>query len=361
MKVPGKVNQLRRTLLRNLTKNIGRQNIPVRLSTNELPEIKKILLSRPNGRLGNLLLITPLIQDISDAFPDCKIDILVKGGLAPTLFQNYKNVDKIIQLPKKPFKSLGKYVASWISLRQKRYDLVINVTANSSSGRLSTQLANSQLKYFGNIFSEKKCSTEMHIAKYPVYNYRAFLAEIGFTKIEKPIPSLDLKLTESEIDNGKRVLQGIVKNDKPTICLFTYATGSKCYSEEWWNAFYDSLVNKYTDYNIIEVLPIENISRINFQAPTFYSKDVREIGALIANTELFIGADSGIMHLASSVHTPTVGLFSISQPEVYEPYDNKSLAIKTCNCSMDDFMKVAAGVMAIGLRMVVFLETQINF
>jgi hypothetical protein len=38
----------------------------------------------------------------------------------------------------------------------------------------------------------------------------------------------------------------------------------------------------------------ENVSQIAFK-PTFYSKDIREIGAVIANTEIFIGADSGII------------------------------------------------------------------
>ena len=360
MKVPKKINHIRRKFMQGLTKNIGKQS-KIKNEFDESPEINRILISRPNGRLGNLLLITPLLQDVSNTFPNCKIDLLVKGGLAPTLFENYKNVDKIIQLPKRPFKNLAKYIASWISLRRKKYDLVINVTKNSSSGRLSTQFSNSKLKFFGDPFGEQKCNDEKHIAKYPVYNYRMFLTALGFPSNEKPIPSLDLKLTISEIDFGKNALQEIVKNDKKTICIFTNATGDKCYSEEWWENFYDALLKKYPDYNIIEVLPIENISRINFKAPTFYSKNVREIGALIANTELFIGADSGIMHLASSVQTPTVGLFSISQPEVYEPYNNNSVAIKTCNCSVEDFMKVAAGVMAIGLRMVVFMETQISF
>jgi len=361
MKIPHKVNKFRRQLMHRLTKNIGKNSTRAKFDQGKLPQIKRILISRPNGRLGNLLLITPLLQDVSETFPDCKIDLLVKGGLAPILFENYKNVDKIIQLPKKPFKSLGKYIASWISLRLKKYDLVINVTQNSSSGRLSTQVTNSKLKFFGESFSEETCNNEKHIAKYPVYNYRKFLTSLGYAINEKPIPSLDLKLTDSEIVAGKNSLKEIIKNNKKTICIFTYATGDKCYSEDWWENFYNALTAKYPDYNIIEVLPIENISRINFKAPTYYSKNVREIGALIANTELFIGADSGIMHLASSVHTPTVGLFSISKPEVYEPYNNNSLAIKTCNCSVDDFMKVAAGVMAIGLRMVIFIETQINF
>jgi heptosyltransferase-3 len=359
MKIPRKVNQVRRKFMQSLTKNIGKKPKFVRFNSNELPEIKRILISRPNGRLGNLLLITPLLQDVSTTFPDCKIDLLVKGGLAPILFENYKNVDKIIQLPKKPFKSLGKYIASWISLRGKKYDLVINVSKNSSSGRLSTQFSNSRFKFFGDNNEEKQYEDQLHIAKYPVYNFRMFLAQLGFENNKNPIPSLDLKLSESEIEQGKIALNEITKNDKKTICIFTYATGEKCYSEEWWENFYLALKGKYTEYNIIEVLPIENISRINFQAPTFYSKDVREIGALIANTNLFIGADSGIMHLASSVHTPTVGLFSITQPEIYEPYNNSSVGIKTCNCSVEDFMKVAAGVMAIGLRLLVFMETQI--
>ena len=358
MKVSKKINQIRKNVMQSLTKNIGRQSI-VKNKSGQLPQVNRVLISRPNARLGNLLLITPLLQEVSTTFPNCKIDLLVKGGLAPILFENYKNVDKIIQLPKKPFKSLGKYIASWISIRRKKYDLVINVSKNSSSGRLSTQFSNSKYKFFGDTNEEVRYDDQMHIAKYPVYNFRMFLTQLGFAKNESPIPCLDLKLSETEIASGKNTLENITKNNQKTICIFTYATGEKCYSEDWWENFYSALKEKYSDFNIIEVLPIENISRINFKAPTFYSKDVREIGALIANTDLFIGADSGIMHLASSVHTPTVGLFSITKPEIYEPYNNSSVGIKTCNCSVDDFMKVAAGVMAIGLRMLIFIETQI--
>jgi ADP-heptose:LPS heptosyltransferase len=61
---------------------------------------------------------------------------------------------------------------------------------------------------------------------------------------------------------------------------------------------------------------------------TFYSKDIREIGAVIANTEIFIGADSGIMHLASASLTPTVGLFSRPNQVTYAPYNNDSTAIR---------------------------------
>lgn len=150
---------------------------------------------------------------------------------------------------------------------------------------------------------------------------------------------MDLKLTQAEISIGKKQLKKIIDVNKKTISLFTFATGAKCYSEVWWSEFYNKLKSKFSSYNIIEVLPIENVSQINFEAPTFYSKDIREIGALIANTELFIGADSGIMHLASSSLTPTIGLFAITDENKYRPYGNNSIAVNTNNTSIDDCIK----------------------
>ena len=147
-------------------------------------------------------------------------------------------------------------------------------------------------------------------------------------------------LSCSELTEGKKILDSIVSSEKKTICIFTYATADKCYSETWWEEFYEKLKNEFEiNYNIIEVLPVENISQIGFKAPTFYSKDIREIGSLIANTILFIGADSGIMHLSSAVNTTTVGLFSRNNEYIYEPYSNNSLAINTNESSIDNCIK----------------------
>ena len=169
---------------------------------------------------------------------------------------------------------------------------------------------------------------------------REFLFKQGAEKNENPVPVLNLKLSNTEIENGKKILNDIVNNNKKTICIFTFATGNKCYSESWWTTFYERLKTAYSNYNIIEILPIENISKINFKAPTLYSKDVREIGSVIANTEVFIGADSGIMHLSSSTLTPTVGLFSVTSQDVYEPYGNNSVSINTNNENIDDYIKI---------------------
>ncbi len=324
-----------------ITKNVGGSyKIPEVDSTKKL-DIKKVLIVRPNHRLGNQLLLTPIVQEVINTFPKCKIDLFVKGGVANPVFENYEHIDKIIQLPKKPFNNLLSYIGKWISLKGRRYDMVINGDKDSSSGRLLTQISKANFKVFGSVNEEiqQQYSDYQHISKYPVYNLRHYLEKLGFEKNTSQIPVLSIKLNSEEISEGKKILDGIIKNDKKTICIYTNATGEKCYSEIWWETFYERLKKEYPNFNIIEMLPIENISKINFKAPNFYSKDIREMGAIIKNTSIFIAADNGVMHLASASLTPTVGFFSVTKPEVYAPYGNGSLALNTNESTIDDWIK----------------------
>ncbi|WP_431244070.1 glycosyltransferase family 9 protein [Flavobacterium sp. P21] len=342
-----KVNGFRRSLMRNLTKNIGRSNMqngePITKS-----EIKKILIARPNQRLGNLILISPLVQEVTKTFPNCKIDLFVKGTLAPIVFENYENIDKIIHLPKKPFKELIKYLKVWTLIRKQNYDAVINVDQNSSSGRLAVKFSVMKYKFFGDLPENVQLPYEdyAHIAKYPVYNFRYALSQLGIEDKKEPVALIDLKLSQDEIAKGKAILNGIVDENKKSIAIFTFATGEKCYRVEWWEEFYAALKKEYeADYNIFEILPVENVSQINFQAPSFYSKDVREIGSVMANSVVFIGADSGIMHLASASKVATVGLFSGANIKKYEPYGNNSVGVDTNTNSISDYIQIINSIL----------------
>ncbi|KJD32855.1 ADP-heptose--LPS heptosyltransferase [Tamlana nanhaiensis] len=347
MKVPGRINSIRRKIMHRITKNVGKSyKTPTVDASKPLP-IKKVLIVRPNHRLGNQLLLTPIVQEVVNTFPDCKIDLFVKGGVAVPVFQNYEAVNKIIQLPKKPFNHLIKYAITWVSVKQKRYDLVINGDTNSSSGRLITNISKAKFKVFGEHYEDiaEKHSDYRHISKKPIYNLRRFLEHLGYQKNDSELPVLNLKLNAEEIENGKAILNGIVKNNKKTICIYTNATGGKCYSEDWWNTFYERLLKEYSNYNIIEMLPIENISKINFKAPHFYSKDIREMAAIIKNTSVFIAADNGVMHLASASLTPTVGLFAPTDLTVYGPYGNQNVAINTNETTIDDWIAATNNIL----------------
>lgn len=346
------VNGKRRAIMRGLTRNIGRSALNKDAHGISDSDIRRVLISRPNSRLGNQLLITPLVQEISNTFPNCKIDLFVRGNISFILFENYECIERIIRLPRKPFKELFKYIKVWFSLERYNYDIVINVDKNSSSGRLSTQFSNARFKFFNDLEEDLLAKYEdyEHMAKFPVYNFRRNLIRLGFTGIDldNPMPVLNIKLSAAEVATGKEILDSLVDKSKRTISIYTFATGDKCYSKDWWLNAYGRLKAEYGEkYNILEILPIENVSQIDFQAPSYYSRDIREMTAFINNTAVFIGADSGIMHLASAGQTPVIGLFSVTDIEKYKPYNEGSVAIDTNTMDIDDIVAVIDKILGI--------------
>ena len=337
MSIKTRANHLRRKLFKQLTRNLF---TPPVTGQEKLGDVKRVLIIRPNHRLGNVLLITPLVQEVLTIFPEAEIDLFTKGGIAPTVFKNYPPVKRIIQLPRKPFKELFRYMRGWNDLLHKRYDLVINAVSNSSSGKLALKLANAAVKLPGELLEAIKHQypQHRHIALYPVYSLRSDMAKLGKSVDWGPTPYLDLKLSDDELRHGREVLRSVTKDDRPTIALYTYATGDKCLPPSWWEPFYRQLVREFAQYNIIEVLPVENVSQISFRAPSYYSKDIREIGSVIANTIIFIGADSGIMHLASASRVPTIGLFGVTDIEHYKPYNPGSMGVDIKNLELEELM-----------------------
>lgn len=325
MNITKDLNRIRKLFFTGATNRIANDAEVIKAA--ELESVRKILICRPNQRLGNLLLITPLLLELEATFPDAKIDLIVKGGLANPLFEQYSNINEIIQLPKRPFINPISYINNYFKAIGSQYDLVINATDDSSSGRIITKKSNGTYKLFGKpttVYWADKTDNK-HIAKKPILALREFTGRSRAIDI----PQLDLKLTKSELRNGHQILIDINKNHKKTICIFTFATGNKMHSKDWWNKLYLEMKLNFKDYNIVEILPMENVSQIDFKAPTFYGRDIRELGAVMAASDVFVGADSGIMHLASSVHVPTLGLFNITDIDMYRPYNHLSQAINT--------------------------------
>lgn len=352
MNILAPINRRRRKIMHGITKSLSNYKRPKKNTSIKAEDIKKILLSRPNHRLGNQLLMTSLVQEINETFPQATIDLFVKGGLSPILYKNYKNIDRVIMLPKKHFKQIFKYLYCWFRIKGKRYDLVINVAGDSSSGKISTKLSSSTYKLFSVEDDDPdfryKNEDYHHMAKYPIYGMRNYMKVLGIHIPEKDIPLMDLKLEPSELEKGRKLVENLITDkNKKTIALFTFATGAKCYSNEWWGELLSKLKTHFDNHNFVEVLPVENISAINFSEPSYYSKDIREIGAFIANTDIFIGADSGMMHLASASLTPTLGLFSVTRPERYRPFGNQSKAIDTNETDMNGIIREVEKILSL--------------
>jgi ADP-heptose:LPS heptosyltransferase len=56
--------------------------------------------------------------------------------------------------------------------------------------------------------------------------------------------------------------------------------------------------------------------------------ETRSIKQLIKHASLFIGGDTGPLHIASTLNIPVVGIYGPKDPEIYGPYNGKAIVIK---------------------------------
>lgn len=328
------INPWKTRFFKLLTSTFKNSDNLIELSKKGQHEVKRILVTRPNHRLGNQLLITPLIQFLEDEYPQAKIDLVINGHLAEILFAHYSNINQFYHLPKKPFKNLIEYFKVSLSIISNKYDLGIAGLDDSNSSKIFIKLSRAKHKIFN---SGVQNSTTIHVAKEPIFNYCSALNK-NIDDIN--YPKLKLKLTSEEIKIGHTILSSFFSTNLNTIAVFTNATRNKKISKEWWAELTTKLEEKFTNYNILEILPKENCSQLDFKYTHYLSSDLREIASVIENCFVFIGADSGVTHLATATNTPTFGLFNgATNPKLYGPYGKHKFVVDVRTFSLDDMIK----------------------
>ncbi len=302
----------------------------------------RVLVCRPNHRLGNLLLLTALIAELRRAYPGAQVDLIVGGDVAANLFHGFANVGTIYSLPRHALRHPWNFLSVIHKVRQQNYDLAIDPDLSSQSGRFlvnhcraTHHIGFSGIKASGQLTHAMPVPLSIrHMGQLPVLLLRWAMAsdvEAG----NEQMPSLDLQLTSDERAWGAEKLAELLQStrnfaDQPTIALFTHATGAKRYERKWWLALLSCLKTKYPLARMIEILPEHGQPGLDGTVPGYYSSKPRRVAAVVAATTVVLTADCGIMHLACACSGPTVvGLFCCTDPGVYGPYGAKNFSIST--------------------------------
>lgn len=316
-------------------------------------EIRRILVCRPNHRLGNLLLLTPLIVELQRVFPDAEIDIVLAGDHGAELFRAFPNVRHIYELSRRMVRHPIAIARTALQIRRRHYDLAIDPCEASQSSRLLVALAGA--KYVmgvrrGGHAADREGTDAMdhapkHMAQWSVYLVRAALAHRS-PGLSHDCPTLDIQISASERDNARKVLNELLglagkPYPKAIIGLFAEATGAKRYDNDWWRCFIRELQGRHPSYAFLEIAPPDGRSRLEMGFPTFSSSSPRQVAAMISNLTCFVSGDCGVMHLASASGIPTIGLFSVTDVSKYEPYGNGSGAIHTNGKSPEEVAQLA--------------------
>ncbi len=157
------------------------------------------------------------------------------------------------------------------------------------------------------------------------------LAELGGADLETPA-SWDLNLTDREHARAKEVLSPT--NGHP---LLAVSVGTKVQSKDWgrdnWRTLLNRLAALYPNHALVLGGASEESEASEFAADGWRQNSSspvvnlcglltpRESAAVFAQAPVFVGHDSGPMHLAAAVQTPCVAIFAArNKPRVWFPY-----------------------------------------
>ncbi|MBL0164514.1 MAG: glycosyltransferase family 9 protein [Xanthomonadales bacterium] len=308
--------------------------------------IYRILICRPNHRLGNLLMLTPLLAELQAAYPGAQVDLIVGGDQGAALFGRFPNVGTVYHLPRHGFRQLWKTLAVVRRVFHEHYDLTIDPDLQSQSSRYLVGRCRSLHRIgFCGVKSSSRLSLAMpapplpqHMGQLPVALLRWAMGDFSCSATSN-VPMLDLRLSHDERAWGRNRLAELLHLDghhasTETIAVFTHATGAKRYPDAWWKQLLAGLRQRYPGRRFVEILPAHGQSGVAAGIPGYYSDSPRRVAALLAATRLFVTADCGVMHLACAARGPQViGLFQCSDPVLYGPYGERHSAISTAALS----------------------------
>jgi heptosyltransferase III len=157
------------------------------------------------------------------------------------------------------------------------------------------------------------------------------IKELGDAWLDEP-GSWDLHLTQAELGRAKEALAAVAGH--PMIAV---SVGTKVQSKDWgrenWRALLGRLAALYPDYALALSGAPQESEASEFAAEGWRGASAkpvvnlcgrltpRESAAAFAQARVFVGHDSGPMHLAAAVQTPCVAIFAArNKPRVWFPY-----------------------------------------
>ena len=295
-----------------------------------------ILICRPNTRLGNTLLMTPLLEEIEATLPAARVEILTACPAAQEVFQGFPSVARVHQLPFRGVRHPLRHLLTLLRVRRRRYDVLIDPDPRSWTARFLTRHVPAHLKLgFASAHKSRGVDVSVpfegapaHMGDYPVYLLRRGLLGVDDGAARAASPKLAIRLTDAERLAGREEIQRLcgAGGSGPVVAVATHATGAKRFTVDWWRHMIASLHQRMPVARVIEIRPPNGVASLP-ELPAYYSRRVRQVAAVVEAAACFICADSGLMHLAAATDATTVGLFKVTEPRLYAPRRGASCAL----------------------------------
>lgn len=296
----------------------------------------KILVIRPGG-IGDAVLLYPALAELRNHFPDAVIDILAEKRNAGIL-TGCPYITTLFQYDKRPHETL-------YGVMKEGYDIVIDTEQWHRLTAALSYLTRAPVRAgFATNERARLYSAPVPYSHedYEAYSFLNLVSAVTGKKYEFDKERPFIPLDRASYDGISSAISDFRRDKKAVVGLFAGAT----VRERRWgvNKFAELaaelsrehigvvIVGGETDKSDSEIF--QKADTNGFLLDCIGRTTLRETAALISGLDLFVSGDTGLMHVAYGVGTPTVSLFGAGIQRKWAPAGGDHIAInKNVPCS----------------------------
>ncbi len=315
-------------------KDCSSSNLPLKLK-----EAKKILIVRLR-LIGDVLMTTPSLRILRNALPDAEIYYLVEPP-QDELLKGNPDINELMIVKRDA--SLRELLNIIKKIRKEKFDIAIDFHGGPRASFL-TLFSGAKFRV-GYNYSPRRVFYHLRIERgvkegyiHSVINQFNLLRGLGIESEEIP----PLFMPEMEDWERKKFNDSLEEKglENKNFVVMHVSAGNQY--REWgienWKILIEMISCRKNDLKIALIGSEKDlIYEDHLKFPNVVSfignLNLREVRELIKRSLLFVGPDSGPMHIASTTETPLIAIFGPTIPSVFGPWKKNAIIIEgSTNC-----------------------------
>jgi len=284
--------------------------------------------------IGDVLLVTPLLHNLKQHYPESNIDIAINHGTESMLSLN-PNVNELVVYNREQIKALPivqklyKEAQFLLSFRKRTYDLVVNLT-EGDRGAYIAQLSGALMRVGYPSKSRLLKNAFTHYLLKQDFRHTIETNLDPLRVLDIPIKSKQVEIfhhleDQSFVDQALSETTRFIHIHPVSRWLF------KCISDQTMAQIIDHCELELKTKVVLTAAPIQaeldkvdSILSLCQSNPINLSGDLslKQIVALNKKASMFIGVDTAIMHISAANNTPVLAFFGPSGTDHWGPWDN---------------------------------------
>lgn len=277
--------------------------------------------------LGDSVISLSLIRGIKEAFHNCTVDVLTRNRVKD-VFECYP-VDTIYSMD---------CLTDWRKLagKHKAYDMVFDAELYFNISAILAFFLGKERTGFAHQFRSRLYTETVPFRydRHMVHNYAEML-EVNGLKWQ-PLALERLRPGKEHHQNPRQFLSD--NGDHKKLVGIAPGVGSSAKNRMWYEERYAELADKIIDELNCQIVLIDSKKNLQVAHKVMgYMKNkpvnaagkfsLKEVFYLVSQCDIFVGNDSGLMHVAAAQGCKTIGLFGPNTPVLWGPIGINNVAI----------------------------------